>query len=89
MTALRLRIAAEVIERLERAEGWCVDSKIAANDVRVTWAFGGACLGHKELCEAVSEIVGERIEEFRAEAIRRLKARAASALKEAGVEPRP
>src|SRR5689334_2112824 len=72
--AIRLRQLAAAIEQYELLKGF--DFKVAGgSDVRVEWRLGASCPGYKEMAAAISEVVSERYEELRGEAMSRAAAK--------------
>ena len=65
--ALKLRILADAIDTLEALNKF--DYQVRGNEIRIEWTTGRSCSGYQEMSKAIAEIVSERYEGLRLEAI--------------------
>lgn len=80
--ALKLRLLANEIERLERMESYFADAigdDIRSVQPKVAWSFASVCTGYNELAHGVSEYVDQNFRLICEAAIQKQRDRVAAA----------
>lgn len=79
-TSSQLRTAATALDALEHAETYLNGAAGQNYDANVTWHFGSATPGYKELQAEVSRIVNDEMPELLARALANLRGRVETAM---------
>lgn len=73
--ASRLRQLAQALDFLEALNGF--DYQVRLDEIKVDWITGRSCNGFKEMSAAIAEVVSERYQGLRLEAIAKAEKRVA------------
>jgi TRAP-type uncharacterized transport system substrate-binding protein len=67
MESTYLRQLAAAIDDLDALKGF--DYQVRGDEIRIEWTTGGACAGYHEMRKAIAQVVSERYQGLRIEAI--------------------